>query len=115
MTRNATAALTARQESDWPSDPWRVKRARVTVTIYNTRHDPGAFDTPVRDALSGILYHDDRYVTGGPQESPITAEGKGRVIHIKIEAMEVLTPQAAARKRVASETQKIARALKKGA
>ena len=92
--RVAIAGLHARAQRPavgdfWPSNPWRVRRARLSYQLYSYRGDVDGPRKGAKDSLQGILYVDDKYVSDGPADLPI-AEGARR-IEITVELLEIIS------------------------
>lgn len=110
--RVADLALGARLVArEWPSDCWQVAHVRITWQAFNDRHDVDA-KVLVQDAMSGVLYYDDRVVTWGETTLPKFDDDGPRTI-VTLELMAVISPTAAEEKQKASLDRKIARARRK--
>ncbi len=101
----AAAALAL--SADWPRDPWQATHVRITWRSYNDKHDVDA-KVLIQDAMSGIFYEDDRYVTWGPTELPIKDSGGART-SVELELLALISPEEAATKRELSIRRSIAR------
>ncbi len=87
MESVALHGLAARNRSPWPRNVFAPKRVRLSVDVYNTKHDAAAVSPLVADALEGVLYANDRVVSYGAQEPPMKDEGVRRV-EIAVELLE---------------------------
>jgi len=116
------ATTTEADGSFWPSNPWRVVRARISYQIYNSRLDADAPRKLIRDAFEGVLYVNDRIVSDGPSDPPIM-DGKGRRVEVVAELLEIrseieardlqrATESAAAKRRVTRDRKKAKDAAK---
>ena len=120
----ALSALNARASRPavgdfWPSNPWRVKKARLSYQLYTYRGDVDGPRKGVRDALEGILYVNDKHVSDGACELPLPIGDKR--IEITVELLEVIseveakelqrTTEAAQAKRRAAAVRKKSREM----
>jgi len=92
----------ARSQSQWPRDLYAVADVRLTIRMYNSKHDPAAGDKFIRDALEGVFYVNDRIVRMGPGDPPIKDAGPAR-IGVDVELLETHPPAIAARRRREAE------------
>jgi hypothetical protein len=96
------AGRIARDRSAWPHDLFEVEAVRLTIRMWNSRHDPGAGDKFIRDALEGVFYRDDRIVSMGPGDRP-TSDKLGARVEIDVELLERVSPAIARHNRVREE------------
>lgn len=94
MESVALHGLAARSASSWPKNPYAAKRVRLSVDVFNTKHDAAAVSPLVADALEGVFYANDRAVIYGPQELPIK-DGGTRRIEVSIELLEAYSEKEA--------------------
>lgn len=103
-----SAALAARSISDWPVDPWRVARARVSYQLFDYRGDVDGPRKLIKDSFERILYQNDRVVEDGPAPLPIR-DGRGKRVVVTVELLLWRSVEEAHRLRLAAER----RALKR--
>lgn len=100
----AHAALALAQSRTWPKDPWRPLHVRVSLFMFNSKHDAGAATKVVCDSLEGIFYANDRIVSLGEQPRPENGDDRGTRLVVHVELLEVDTQAGAdARRQVSSE------------
>lgn len=97
-------AIQTIKASDWPRDPLLPKHVRLTVRLFNTRHDSAAATHFIRDSLQGLAYDNDKVVVHGAEEIPIKDDGGTRAeVTLELlavrEAFEVMKLAQAAHKR----------------
>lgn len=97
-------AIAALGKSDWPRDLLAPKHVRLTVRLFNTRHDSAAATHFIRDSLEKIAYANDRVVSHGAEEIPIKDDGGTRAeVTLELlavrEAFEIMALAQAAHKR----------------
>jgi hypothetical protein len=108
MSAVGTYGLWARDHSEWPRNIFVPKRVRLSVEVYNTRHDAAAVSPLVADALEGIFYLNDKIVEYGPQQPP-TKDAGARRAEISVELLERYSEQEAQRRRDAQRQRIIRR------
>lgn len=96
------AALVERSMSDWPDDPWRVAKARVSYQLVNYRGDTDGVRKLIKDGFERVLYPNDRVVDDGPAPLPIK-DAHGKRIIITVELLEWRSPEEAQRLRLEAE------------
>jgi hypothetical protein len=79
MDRVALLGRSARNRTDWPRNPHAAKSVRLSVVVFNTRHDAAASSPLIADALEGVFYANDRIVSYAAQDRPVKDIGKRRV------------------------------------
>jgi hypothetical protein len=105
-------ALAARTTSSWPNDPHRVAKARVSYQLFNWNGDTDSVRKPIRDAIQGILIHNDRDVEDGPAPEVIRDEGGKRVV-VYVELLLERSAQEARTRAATIEARRIAGLLKR--
>lgn len=105
--RVVAAAAVARSKSEWPSDPFRVGKARVSYQLFDYRGDTDGPRKLIRDCLEGVLYVNDRIVEDGPAPLPIR-DGNGRRVEITVELLDVRNEHGADVERVKHQQRVVA-------
>jgi hypothetical protein len=108
MERVALYGLAARNASEWPREMLAPRLVRLTVDVWNTKHDAAASSPLIADALEGVYYHNDRVVCYDPQELPLKDGGEARV-EITLELLAVRTAQEIAAMKAAMESRLFAK------
>jgi hypothetical protein len=107
--RIASIALASRSmEPKWPADVWRVTDVRISAQAYDDRHDVDAKTLLLQDALTGILYWDDRVVGWGANPRPIL-DGSGSRLEVQVELLQLRSAAEARRARDVSIQRNLAR------
>jgi len=97
--RVIAAAAIARANSDWPADPFRVAKARVSYQLFDYKGDTDGPRKLIRDCLEGVLYVNDRIVEDGPAPLPVR-DGRGRRVLVTVDLLELRDEAEAERERV---------------
>lgn len=112
--RIVAAATIARALGDWPADPLRIVKARLSYQLYDYKGDSDGPRKCLRDSLERLLYANDRIVEDGPAPLPVR-DGGGRRVVVTVEALELRTAQQAdierskQRQRIAQNAQRRAK------
>lgn len=92
----ARIAAVAAANAGWPANLCAPRRVLLTPQIYGSRHDSGAANDIIRDALEGVLYRNDNVVEIGRQMRPQPAPFP--YVMVTAELLEVWPPLIAARR-----------------
>jgi hypothetical protein len=85
----------ARATTSWPLDPWRVAHVTLGYDLYDWAGDTDSPCKPIRDALQGLAFPNDRIVADGGHPR-VVKDGNGRRVRVWLELHELFTPITAA-------------------
>jgi len=91
-------ARLVRAGSEWPTELFAPAHVRVSYDLYDYRGDSDGVRKPIKDAMQGVLYHDDKVASDGLAPLPV-ADGQGRRVRIHVELLAVYDAPTIARRR----------------